>query len=157
MKCNIKIHKYISEQKQGNNILKDSYLFKPITDEKTTLCVWAKFSLWSLHATSDTHTVVHSPFSTHIQINQQEIHTEASVINCNMSKLADQIKMKLHRWTWNLMRCVDVLSSLHEIINDSTIIMMWLDHFLLSLQNGIVLKNVIETGSAPSLMVFSGM
>jgi len=55
------------------------------------------------------------------------------------------------------MRCVDVLSSLHEIINDSTIIMMWLDHFLLSLQNGIVLKNVIETGSAPSLMVFSGM
>jgi len=62
MKCNIKIHKYVSEQKQGNNILKDSYLFKPVTDEKTTLCDWAKFSLWPLHATSDTHTVS-SPLS----------------------------------------------------------------------------------------------
>lgn len=100
MKCNIKIHKFISEQKQGNNILKVSYLFKPIiTDEKTTLCDWAKFSLWPLHDTSDTHTEVHSPFSPHIPINQQEIHIEASVINCNMSKLAEQIKTKLHCWT----------------------------------------------------------
>jgi len=96
MKCNIKIHKYIGEQKQGSNILKVSYLFKPITDEKTTLCDWAKFSLWPIHATSDTHTIVHSSFSSHIPINQQEIHIEVSVINCNMSKLAEQIKMKLH-------------------------------------------------------------
>jgi hypothetical protein len=99
MKCNIKIHKYISVQKPGNNILKVSYLFKPITDDKTTLHDWAKFFLWPLHATSDTHTAVHSPFSPHIPINQQEIHIDASVINCNMCKLAEQIKMKLHCWT----------------------------------------------------------
>jgi len=95
MKYNIKIHKYISEIKQGNNILKVSYLFKPVTVEKMT-CDWAKFSLWPLHATSDTHTVVHFPFSPHIPNNQQEIHIEASVINYNMSKLAEQIKIKLH-------------------------------------------------------------
>lgn len=96
MKCNIKIHKYISEQKQGNNILKVSYLFKPITDEKMTLCAWAKFSLWPLPATSDTHTVVHTPFP---HISQPTSKKQASVINCNMSKLAEQIKMKLHHWT----------------------------------------------------------
>lgn len=124
MKCNIEIHKYIREQQQGNNILKVSYLFKAITDEKTTLCDWAKFSLWPLHAPSDTHTVVHSPFSPHIQINQQKIHIEASAINCTISKLTEQIKTKLHLLNSNLMGSICVLSTIHEIIKESTIIMI---------------------------------
>jgi hypothetical protein len=68
----------------------------PVTDEQTTLCDRAKFSFGPLHAPFDTHKVVHSPFSPHIWINQQEIQIEASVINCKMSKLAEQIKIP---WT----------------------------------------------------------